>query len=142
LSTQLAWMKKKVVTCLKRDERVELIERAKEELSLSMQAQLLGVNRTSLYYQPVSPSEAEVALKHRVDRLYTDHPSYGSRRITEQLRREGVQVNRKAVMRHMHEMGLAAIYPGPNLSKRAQQAAVYPYLLRGVEARFPNHVWE
>ncbi len=130
-----------MVTCLKRDERVELIDRAKEELSLSMQAQLLGVNRTSLYYQPVSPSEAEIALKHRIDRLYTDHPYYGSRRITEQLRREGVQVNRKAVMRHMHEMGLAAIYPGPNLSKRAQQAAVYPYLLRGVEARFPNHVW-
>jgi putative transposase len=52
-----------------------------------------------------------------------------------------VLVNRKAVMRHMHEMGLAAIYPGPNLSKRAQQAAVYPYLLRGVEASSPNHVW-
>jgi putative transposase len=126
---------------LSRDERVELIDQAKEELSLSMQAQLPGLNRTSLYYQPVSPPEAEIALKHRIDRLYTDHPSYGSRRITEQLRREGVQVNRKAVMRHMHEMGLAAIYPGPNLSKRAQQAAVYPYLLRGVEANSPNHVW-
>ena len=72
-----------MVTCLNRDERVELIDRAKEELSLSVQAQLLGLNRTSLYYQSVSPSEAEIALKHRIDRLYTDHPYYGSRRITE-----------------------------------------------------------
>jgi len=130
-----------VVTCLSRDERVELIERTSEELSLSVQTQLLGLNRTSLYYQPVPPSAEEVALKHRIDKLYTDHPYYGSRRITEQLKREGLEVNRKAVMRHMHEMGLAAVYPGPNLSKRAHQAAIYPYLLANVTASYPNHIW-
>ncbi len=50
-------------------------------------------------------------------------------------------MNRKAVMRHMHEMGLAAVYPGPNLSKRAHQALIYPYLLTHVTANSPNHVW-
>ena len=119
LSTQLAWQKKNVVTCLSRDERVALVDRTHGELSLSAQTQLLGLNRTSLYYQPVPPSEEEILLKHWIDTLYTDHPYYGSRRITEQLKREGLEVNRKAVMRHMHEMGLAAVYPGPNLSKRA-----------------------
>jgi putative transposase len=49
LSTQLAWMKKNVVTCLSRDERVELVDRTNGELSLSAQTQLLGLNRTSLY---------------------------------------------------------------------------------------------
>lgn len=126
---------------MSRDERVALVDRIDGEFSLSAQAQLLGLNRTSLYYQPVAPSAEEIALKHRIDQLYTDHPYYGSRRITGQLKREGLEVNRKAVMRHMHEMGLAAVFPGPNLSKRAHQAAVYPYLLKGVEASYPNHIW-
>jgi putative transposase len=82
-----------------------------------------------------------VALKHRIDKLYTDRPYYGVRRITAQLRREGVLVNHKAVARHMREMGLVAIYPGPNLSKRAQRASIYPYRLRAVSAEWPNHVW-
>src|SRR5579875_881176 len=120
---------------------MELIDRTNGELSLSAQTQLLGLNRTSLYYQPVPPSEEEIALKHRIDKLYTDHPYYGSRKITEQLKREGLEVNRKAVMRHMHEMGLAAVYPGPNLSKRARQAAIYPYLLTNVTASYPNQIW-
>ena len=106
-----------MATCLTRDERIQLIDWTKADLSLSVQAQLLGLNRSSLYYQPVPPSAEEIALKHRIDQLYTDHPYYGSRRITEQLKREGLQVNRKAVIRHMHEMGLVAVYPGPNLSR-------------------------
>jgi len=63
------------------------------------------------------------------------------RRITAQLRRDGILVNHKAVARHMREMGLAGICPGPNLSKRAQRAAIYPYLLRDVPAERPNHIW-
>jgi len=57
------------------------------------------------------------------------------------LQREGVEVNRKAVARHMREMGLEAVYPGPNLSKRAHQAGIYPYLLKNVTANTPNHIW-
>jgi len=41
----------------------------------------------------------------------------------------------------MREMGLQAIAPGPNLSKRNHQQQVYPYLLRGITASYPNHVW-
>jgi len=105
------------------------------------QTDLLSLNRTSLYYTPVAPAPEQVALKHRIDTIATDRPYYGIRRITAQLRREGMLVNHKAVARHMREMGLAAIYPGPNLSKRAQQAAIYPYLLRHVPATRPNHIW-
>lgn len=110
-------------------------------MPISLQAQLLSLSRSGLYSQPVAPSPQEVALKHRIDEIYTAQPYYGSRKITAQLVREGLSVNRKAIQRHMREMGIVAIFPGPNLSKRAHRAAVYPYLLQGVEARYPNHIW-
>lgn len=118
-----------------------LVERDGSELPLSVQADLLSLSRASLYYQPVPPSAAEVALKHRIDEIYTAYPFYGSRRITVQLRREGRSINRKAVQRHMREMGLAGIAPSPNLSQRQPTQPVYPYLLRHVTAAYPNHVW-
>jgi putative transposase len=64
-----------------------------------------------LYYQLVPPSAEEVVLKHRIDELYTAHPYYSYGKITAQLQQEGMQVNHKAVARHMREMGLAALYP-------------------------------
>ena len=119
-----------------------MIDRGAIELSLTSQADLLGINRTSLYYQAVPPSPKEVAIKHTIDRIYTDNPTYGSRRIAVLLEREyDLIVNRKAVQRHMREMGIAGLSPGPNLSKRNPQHRVYPYLLRGVTAAHPNHVW-
>nr|WP_244422472.1 IS3 family transposase [Ktedonobacter racemifer] len=106
-----------------------------------MQADLLSVSRSSLYYQPRLPSEEEVRIKHRIDEIYTQYPFYGSRRIAVQLKQEGIQINRKTVAKYMREMGIAAIYPGPNLSRRSQQERVYPYLLRHVTCKYPNHVW-
>ncbi len=103
---------------------------------------MLGLNRTSLYYQPTPPPPEEVAIKHAIDRIYTDHPAYGSRRIAVVLARDHqLVVNRKAVQRHMREMGIAGISPGPNLSKPHPAHPIYPYLLRGVTAAYPNHVW-
>lgn len=121
--------------------RLTLVERTNAELPLYTQADLLSLSQASLSYRPKTPSAAEIALKHRIDAIYTDYPFYGSRRMTVQLRSEGVRVNRKAVQRHMREMGLAAVGPGPNLSRRAHQQAIYPYLLRNVEVTAPNHVW-
>lgn len=117
------------------------MERNSTELPLSVQAELLSLSRASLYYQPVPPLPEEVTLKHRIDEIYTAWPFYGSRRITAQLRREGWLINRKAVQRHMREMGLAGICPVPNLSQRQQAHPVYPYLLRQVTAAYPNHIW-
>jgi len=110
-------------------------------LSLGVQAELLSLSRSSLYYKPIPPSAEEIAVKHRIDEIYTESPFYGSRKITELLRREGVLINRKAVQRHMREMGIAGITPGPNLSRRAQGHRVFPYLLRDLVIERPNHVW-
>jgi putative transposase len=105
------------------------------------QTALLGLNRSSLYYQPVEPSAEEIAIKHRIDKIYTDYPFYGSRRISVQLCREGLPVSRPRVQRYMREMGIAGIAPGPNLSKRTAAHKVYPYLLRGLKINRPNQVW-
>lgn len=126
---------------MSRPERLALIEREHAVLPLSVQADLLGLSRASLYYRKLPPTAAELAIKHRIDEIYTEHPFYGSRRITAQLNREEVLINRKAVQRHMREMGIAGICPGPNLSKRNAEHRVYPYPLRQTTAAYPNHIW-
>jgi putative transposase len=118
-----------------------LVDWDNPEITIKTQAELLSLNRSSLYYKPAEPSSEEIAIKHRIDEIYTKYPFYGSRRITVQLRREGFCINRKAVQRHMREMGIAGICPGPNLSKRRMEHQVFPYLLRGITPGYPNHVW-
>jgi len=124
-----------------RDSRLELLDREADELPLSRQARLLGLNRTGLYYRPVEPPASELLLKNRIDEIYTRWPFYGSRRITVELQKGGLAVNRKAVQRHMREMGIAGISPGPNLSRRRHDHQVYPYLLRGLSITAPDQVW-
>lgn len=118
-----------------------LLEREESGLPLSVQANLLGVSRASLYYQAAAPSRAEIAAKRRIDEIYTDCPFYGSRKIAAQMQREGVSICRNTVAKYMKEMGIAAIYPGPNLSRRDSQHKIYPYLLRGLTVEKPNAVW-
>ena len=118
-----------------------LVEREGSELSVMVQCELLSLNRSGLYYVPGGADERELLIKRRIDEVYTACPFYGIRKITAQLRVDGLLVNHKAVARHMQDMGLRAIAPGPNLSKRAQQHEVYPYLLHGLKIKQPNQVW-
>lgn len=111
------------------------------EISLTAQADILSLSRSSLYYKPVPPPAWEVALKHGIDEIYTKYPFYGSRRIREELKKKDIFVNRKTVQRVMREMGIAGICPGPNLSKRNTEHKIYPYLLRNLAIDKPNHVW-
>jgi putative transposase len=120
---------------------VALLETENAELPLSVQADLLGISRSSLYYQPAAPSEREIAIKHRIDELYTDYPFYGSRRMTVVLGREGFSVSRPTVQRYMREMGISGIAPGPNTSQPHPGHKIYPYLLRNLQITHPNHVW-
>lgn len=117
-----------------------MIEWQDSPLSLREQAELLSLNRSGLYYQPVAPSAREVTVKHRIDEIYTQWPFYGSRKISVLLRKEMV-INRKTVARYMREMGIAALSPGPRLSRPHPAQPVYPYLLRNLTCRYPNQVW-
>lgn len=92
-----------------------------------MQAGLPGVSRSSLSYTSVPASAAAVAIKHRIDELYTAHPFYVSRCLRVSRQREGLSINRQTVQRYMRETGIVAICPGPNLSPRELAHRVYPY---------------
>ena len=126
---------------MSRAERVNLVDFEPRDLPLAVQTDLLSLNRTSLYYKAVMPSSGEISIKHALDEIYTEDPYMGSRPITVLLNRKGLCVSRPTVMKYMREMGLCAIVPGPNLSKRNQEHKVYPYLLKGVTAGYPNHIW-
>lgn len=117
-----------------------MIELGHPELSLSVQADLLGLSRSGLYYQPVECSARELNIKHRIDEIYTRRPFYGSRRITNELQKE-MTIHRKTVQKYMREMGLEALGPRPNLSKPHPGHKIYPYLLRNVTAAYPDHIW-
>ena len=109
--------------------------------STRQQCELLGINRLSLYYKPVEVGAQTLILTNLIDEEDTRHPFYGSRKITRFLREAGYPVNRKRVQRLMNLMGLEAICPGPNTSKRLQAHKIYPYLLEGLEITRPNQVW-
>jgi putative transposase len=117
-----------------------MLERDHPELPLKVQAELLGISYSSLFYQPVPPSERELALKRRIDEIYTACPFYGSRKIAQVLLPE-FGVSRPTVQAYMREMSISAVVPGPNTSKPAPTHTIYPYLLRKVTAGRPNHIW-
>ena len=110
-------------------------------LSVSRQCELLGLGRSSYYYEPATESAENLALMALIDREYTAHPFRGSRGLRAWLRRQGHEVNRKRVQRLMRLMGLEAVYPKRRLSVGAAGRKVYPYLLRGVAIERVNQVW-
>lgn len=115
------------------------------DLSVRRQCQLLGINRSSLYYQERPQNTTYQALQEdlmkQIDKIHTQFPYMGSRKIVIKLKENGYNICRKTVRRLMQKMGIYAIYPKPNLSKRNSKEAVVPYLLRNYDARFPNQVW-
>jgi len=110
-------------------------------LSVAAQCRLLNVPRSSYYYKSVPVKESELRLMHHVDELYTAQPFLGSRKITQQLRKEGHKVNRKHIQRIMQLLGLSSNQPGPNTSKPHPEHIKFPYLLSGVVLLAPLEAW-
>ena len=117
-----------------------MIEVEHPELSVRRQCELVGLNRSTLYYEPVPESPANLKLMRLIDEQYTKCPFYGSRRITQWLGTQGRDVNRKRVQRLLRVMGLEAMYPKPKLSSGPGHK-VYPYLLRNVAIERVHQVW-
>lgn len=118
-----------------------LVDRSHAEISIRRQCELLGVNRSGLYYQPLSESEENLRLMRLLDEQYTRAPFYGSRKMVAWLETQGIEVNRKRVSRLMGLIGIEAVYPKPRLSRPGEGHKIYPYLLRGVGVERVNQVW-
>ena len=110
-------------------------------LSIKRQCELLDLPRSSFYYRPKPEKKDDLELMKKLDEMHLQRPFYGSRRLTDWLQLLDYAIGRKKVQRLMREMGLCALYPKRNLSKRNQAHKVYPYLLKGLTINRPNQVW-
>jgi len=115
------------------------------EIPIQQQCRLLGISRSSFYYRSkveVGSDEKEIKTKNAIDRIWTENPCYGCRRIRVILKEKyQIQIGKRRLRRYLQEMGITVIYPGPNLSKRNLKHKIYPYLLRNVKPEHPNQVW-
>ena len=117
------------------------MDRGHADISVRRQCELLGVNRSGLYYEPLGESGENLMLMRLLDEQYTRTPFYGSRKMTEWLVAEGHRVNRKRVSRLMDLLGIEAVYPKPKLSQPGEGHRIYPYLLRDTKVDRVNQVW-
>jgi putative transposase len=118
-----------------------LIEPDHPQLSIAQQCELLGLARSSYYYEPMLESEENLHLMRLLDEQYTRTPFYGTRKMTAWLNTQGYPVERKRVTRLLRLMGREAIYPKPRLSVPGVPEQRYPYLLRGMNIERCNQVW-
>lgn len=112
------------------------------EIPIYRKCELLNLNRSNFYYEPRPEDPLNIELMGLIDKVHTKYPFYGYPRVRNELEdRYGYDVNEKRVYRLMQLMGIVAIYPKKNLSKRNFEHKIYPYLLKGLKLTAPNEVW-
>lgn len=124
-------------------EKLTLINRTRpDNISISRQTDLLGISRSSVYYQPTVNPE-DILIMNAIDEIFTKYPFYGHRRIRQDLRDYDIDIGKKRTIRLMKNMGLAAIYPKKkwHLSDPDKNTRKFPYLLSGLPIIRPNQVW-
>jgi len=123
------------------EDKRRLVDPPGGALPVVRQCELIGLARSSYYYEPTGESEYNRSLMKLIDETYTEHPTLGSPKITKILRNMGHVVNHKRIERLMRVLGLAAVYPKPRTSIPDDKARKYPYLLAGLAIERPDQVW-
>ncbi len=132
---------KKNLQSLDWEVRKKMISNA-PNLTIVRQCELLDLNRSSHYYRSKKGlKDSDYKVINRIDEIFTEHPYYGTRRMSHVLKTEGLNISRKMVRKYYEVLGIEAIYPKMNLSRRNQAHKVYPYLLRNMEITEPNQVY-
>jgi putative transposase len=111
------------------------------ELSVTKQAEVVGIARSTVYYLPRPVPAADLDLMHQIDKLHTEFPFAGARMLRRLLAANGSKIGRRHVKTLMRRMGIEALYRRPRTTKPEPGHKIYPYLLRGVEIVRPNQVW-
>lgn len=130
----------KNLSCLSLENKKKLIGPV-NGISIRRQCALLNLSRNNLYYKSKPLSANEQLILNKVDEIYTEHPYYGSRRMQEELLELEIAVGRQKIRKFYRLLGLEAVYPKANLSKRNHEHKVYPYLLRYLPITRVNQVW-
>ena len=119
-----------------------MMDNKNNKLSIRRQCDLLGLNRSRVYYQAATTSERDLSIMNFIDTEFTAHPFTGVDRMVEVIRRQkGIVVNPKRVRRLMRQMGLMALYPKPRTTQSLIEHAKYPCLIRPLEIIKPDQVW-
>lgn len=114
-----------------------------EGYSIGSACELLGLSRSTLYYQPILVGEDD--LEKAIDEIAGQYPTYGTRRVTHQLRRAPykMRVNRKRVRRIMAQKDL--LRPVKRRKRRTTDSdhpyPRYPNLVKELEIVRPDQVW-
>jgi putative transposase len=111
------------------------------DLPVQQQAKVLGISRSTVYYDPRPIPAEDLWLMRRIDELHLNYPFAGSRMLRDLLGQQGLAVGRRHIKTLMRKMGIEAIYRKPNTSKPAPGHRIYPYLLRSLAVVRPNQVW-
>ena len=137
---ELEWLKKSL-SCSDTRELRRLVVYDHPELSVSRQCALLGLPRSTLYYQPTPVRESTLRIMARIDALYLEDPCSGSRRMVDYLAREGIPISRDRVRNLMRSMGLRAIYQKPRTTVPGNPSERFPCLVDVSAVTAVDQVW-
>jgi len=140
LQMELEWLKKNH-NCSDARELRKLVDHDHPELTDSRQCELLGLPRSSLYYQPVPVRESTLRIMARIDAFYLEDPTAGSRRMVDYLAREGIPISRERVRNIMRRMGLRAIYQKPRTTIPGEPSERFPCLEELNQVTAVDQVW-
>jgi putative transposase len=120
----------------------DTVEVQADNISKSRQCELLGISRSYLYYTPIENKKKE-AIKDHIQKVYTEIPIYGEKKVHQQLLEDGFSVSLNTVSAYRRELGLKAV-----LAVRPIHTTVaddkhpkYSYKLRGLDINRANQVW-
>jgi putative transposase len=122
-------------------EALQKIVSPQKGISIRKQCELLGLNRSALYYKPVEVKPEDLDLMLKMDKEFLEHPTTGVLGMVGFLFTLGILIGSKRVRRLLRMMGIMAIYPRRNLSKLGLAKYIHSYKLRGLEVTHSNHVW-
>ena len=119
-----------------------MVQPEDKSVSIVRQCVLLKISRSGHYYTPKGESPLNIAIMHDIDKIYTQYPFYGARRIRNHLNKFcGYSVSRNRIRRLMQLMGITAVYQQPKTTIANKEHKKYPYLLRDLTIDKPNQVW-
>jgi putative transposase len=137
------WLQGKLNSSVSLKNKKELVETGLKEISMTRQCELIGISRSSYYYESIPYSEQDIKIMHKIDKIYTDASFYGYRRIHMQLKEYGFSIGINRVLKYMNILGIQAIFPRKKrlTSIKNHEHKIYPYLLKELDINRANQVW-
>jgi len=123
-------------------EKQKIAEPKSKVISLSHQCILLGISRSTFYYEPVV-NEKKIAIKKEIEKIYEEIPIYGEKKVHQQLLENGFSVSLNSVSKYRKELGLRAILAVKPISTTMsdKQHPKHSYKLKGIDINRANQVW-